>query len=372
MCIRDSFTPLPTGAPEAMWFHFQLHPSPALNATRIRCVLRYFENLLGNHPGADVHGMHPVYRTEQRDWTRCETIARHEREDGQIDASWEVPGDEGPVQVALCYPYTHAQLDQLHADTGEAWTVSGIGVTENGREIQRWYNRGGEPEGSAPGIYCLARQHASETPGSWVLDGFLRHMTEQGSDAPLIWAVPFADPDAVEAGRPGKDSYPWDFNRAWGSKLFPKEHIPEYGSHPMRHEVKCIQHDLVRWTSRCAPKLLLDFHAPVTRDASGIFCFLRDVENGNPNTAHAPWVESIHRHLDPEFLGEPDFQFVRSGRYTSRWNTARLGDFANLALDVPMVNIETPYARSPKHLFTRYAYQTAGRQIAQAVIAQCG
>ncbi len=365
------FAALAVGSPEAIWFHFRVLPPSGGDApVSIRCIMHFYEVLLGNSPGDALEGFHPVFRTESRNWTRCMSIEREVADDGQVRALWEVPGNEGEIRVALSYPYGQSELDQLVGTTSGYWTPTSVGVSESGALLQRLYNHPGQTGGNKPGIYCIARQHAAETPGSWVLDGFLRHIADCGEMAPLVWAVPFADPDAVFAGQPGKDSFPWDFNRAWGSKLFPADVRPEYGSHPMRHEVKCLQHDLVRWRGRCQPCLVLDFHAPVTRDKRGIFSFLRDLDaDGNADAAHAPWVSAIEASLAPHFRANP---FVYSGRYQSRWNTARIGDFVIRALGLPMVTIETPYANATDHTFTIEDYQSAGRQIAGAVMTYSG
>lgn len=230
----------------------------------------------------------------------------------------------------------------------------------------RLSNRRGVPEDDQPGIYCLARQHAAETPGSWVLDGFLRRMDAAGPDAPLVWAVPFADPDGVARGWGGKDRFPFDFNRSWGSKSFPPELKPTLGTHPLRHEIKCLQHDLLRWRTRCNPKLVLDFHAPTVCNAGGIYCYVRDVdEAGQPDATHRPWTEAFERNLEERMRAE---RFVRSGRYPGRWNTARLGDYVNQALKLPEVTFETPYACREDITFTRKDYRTAGANIAEAVM----
>src|SRR5690606_4917902 len=119
------------------------------------------------------------------------------------------------------------------------------------------------------------------------------------------------------------------------------------------------------WRSRCQPRLVLDFHAPVTCHTLGIFAYLRDLPDGRPDAAHAPWIEAIEQALNPLHRAVP---FAHSGRYPSRWNTARLGDFVNHALRLPQVTIETPYAHCRETLLVREDYQTAGRQIADAIM----
>lgn len=359
------FAAVPSGGPEAIWFYLRVVPPNDAPPRVVRCVLHFFENLLGNSPGATTQGFAPVFKTARRDWTRVDSVTREEQPDGQPLIVWEVPGDEGEIHVALSYPYTSDQVDALIRDTAPMITAQPIGLTPDAAPILRLSNSPGRPGDNSPGIYCLARQHASESPGSWVLDGFLRQIAAHDEAAPLVWAVPFADTDGVAAGRPGKDSFPWDFNRAWGSKLFGREKLAEYGSHPMRHEVKCLQHDLLRWSSRCSPRLVLDFHAPVTCQSSGIFVYLRDFQDGKPDAAHAPWVEAIENALDPRYRAMP---FAHSGRYPSRWNTARLGDFVGHALTVPDITVEVPYSHSREALLRREDYQAAGRQIAEAVM----
>lgn len=359
------FAASPGEGPEAVWFHVAIEPG-ASRPARIRAVLHGFENLLGNTTGANTEGLHPVYRTDRSDWRRIERVERIETPDGRVLAAWSVPGDEGRVELALSFPYGPAQLDVLLQDVADVFERVPIGVTSADAWIMRLSNDPGVRGGDRPGIYCLARQHAAEAPGSWVLDGFLRRMAREGAAAPLVWAVPFADLDGVAAGRAGKDRFPWDFNRAWGSKRFPKELHSSMGTHPMRHEVKAIQHDLLRWRERCRPCLVLDFHAPVVCQHGGVYAYLRDVDaEGHPDAAHAPWVAAFRETLDPDLT---DSHFVRVGRYPSRWSTARVGDFATQALNVPQVTFETPYGCARSRIYARDDYQTVGSQIAEAVL----
>ena len=361
------FAAAPTGGPEAVWFHVAIDPGKAL-PTGIRCVLRFFENLLGNRPGQAPDGFRPVYRTEIRDWERVADIRQVTLPDGQRAMEWLVPGNEGRLEVALSYPYACGELRALQYILGNRWSAAGIGLTEQGRTILRLANGTGVPEGTQPGVYCLARQHAAETPGSWVLDGFIRRMDAAGSEAPLVWAVPFADPDGVAQGWAGKDRFPFDFNRSWGSKLFPPELKPTMGTHPLRHEIKCLQHDIVRWMTRCDPNLVLDFHAPTVCHAKGIYCYLRDVDAaGYPDEAHRPWADAFEQAIEGPLRAK---RFVHSGRYPGRWNTARVGDFVNQALHLPEITFEIPYAAAGERIFTRDDYRAAGSHIAAAVMKQ--
>ncbi len=359
------FAPSPGDGPEAIWFYFAIDPGDTATP-RIRCLLHFIENLLGNSTGAGTAGLHPVYRTERQDWTRIESVERIEMPDGRILAGWTVPGDAGRVDVALSYPYGTSQRDELCRDLHGVFDAAPIGLTSAGHAISRLYNRAGAADDDTPGIYCLARQHAAEAPGSWVLDGFLRRMADGGDRAPLVWAVPFADVDGVCSGSAGKDRFPWDFNRAWGSKRFPTELKLEMGTHPMRHEIKALQNDMLRWQTRCRPVLVLDFHAPTICNHSGIYVYVRDLDaEGRPDAAHAPWVDAFRQRIDARLRAD---RFARSGRYPGRWNTARVGDFVNRALGLPEITFETPYGAAGREMFTRETYRAAGSQIAEAVL----
>lgn len=359
------FSPSPKGGPEAMWFYFRLEPGAGRRpGPVIRCVMHGVDCLLGG-TGDVAGGFRPVFRAGKQDWRRVEQLAFPVLPDGRPLVAWEVPADRGPVEVALCYPYGEAELQALTADLAPVFDAGVIGVTGAGRRLLRLANDPGEGGGRRPGIYCLARQHAGETPGSWVLDGFLRQLAAAGDRAPLAWAVPFADPDGVAAGFYGKDAFPWDFNRAWGSKLFPREEYDATGTHPMRYEIGCLQRDMLRWRERCRPRLVIDFHAPGLAETAGIYCYLRDLdEQGRPDPRHRPWVDACEAALGP---GLAAARFARSGRYRSRWETARVGDFANRALGIVHLTFETPYGLVGDGAPDREDYRRAGACLARAV-----
>lgn len=349
------FAASPKGGPEALWFCLDVTPPAAPAPASIRCVLHFADTLLG---GGRAKGFHPVYRTLRQDWQRVETVSESREPDGRLLLSWTVPGNEGTVRVALCYPYGEAERDALIRDLAPVFRCDTIGVTSEGRPLLRLATAGGGEGSDRPGLFCLARQHAGETPGSWMLDGFLRGLAAAGDRAPLTWAVPFADPDGVCAGRYGKDSFPWDFNRAWGFEpgLYGKQ-----GSQPMRYEVRCIQSDLARWMRRCRPRAVLDFHAPGMCETEGIYCFLSTLgPDGQPTEPYRPWCKAFEQALG----GEAAAPFARSGHYHSRWNTARVGDYTEEALKLLAFSFETPYGRSPRA--TRESYQEAGSRLAEA------
>jgi hypothetical protein len=83
----------------------------------------------------------------------------------------------------------------------------------------------------------IARQHAGETPGAWILDGMLEHFSRNPNNRLLIWSIPFADIDGVEGGYYGKDRFPYDLNRAWGHPPIGAELGPDYASGEFRRVI---------------------------------------------------------------------------------------------------------------------------------------
>jgi len=244
------FTPDPHGGPEVLWFCFCLRSTGTDRVSRVRLILEHAHNMLGGHePGH----MRPVVRYAGQDWQRLGSPRVQELPDGRRRVSWEVDAPLSTMDVAYCYPYGQLDVDTLVRETHGYWKADAIGVSQGARPLVRLSNDYGHARGDRPGLYLIARQHSGETPGSWVLDGFMRRVAELGDRAPLVWAVPLAHIDGVVGGDYGKDGFPYDLNRAWGNP-------------PMRHETLVYQRDVQRWIERCRPVLGIDFQ----RDERGV------------------------------------------------------------------------------------------------------
>jgi len=155
----------------------------------------------------------------------------------------------------------------------------------------------------------------------------------------------------------GKDNFPYDLNRAWGQP-------------PMRHEVLVMQHDVRRWTERCAPVLAIDFHAPGACETEGMYTYLpHEDERAAVRQKTIHWATVLGTALAPT-CGAPDFG--RRVGYKSRWNTPMFGTYASESLGIPTLAIETPYSMARDTLFTREAYRDAGGRIAETLLGRVG
>ena len=137
------------------------------------------------------------------DWQRLEAGIVGQLPDGRTCVTWVVGAPPGPpypsyLDVAYCYPYGLPEVEALMRETEGYWQADIIGVSQGGRPLVRLSNAYGQAGGQRPGLYLIARQHSGETPGSWVLDGFLRHLVLLGEAAPLVWSVPLTNIDGVE------------------------------------------------------------------------------------------------------------------------------------------------------------------------------
>jgi len=347
-----TFSADPHGGPCSLWFCFRIHAG-STGPEKVSIGLRNPDTTLG---GGRAEGLRPVLRESDGEWERLSAGTREDLPDGRYLISWEIDRPASYADFALCYPYGPDEVDAVVAETEPTFRGDHIGVSQAGRPIVRLSNDYGEPGGDRPGLYLMARQHSGETPGSWVLDGFLRKIAEMGDDAPLVWAVPLTNIDGVVQGDYGKDNFPWDLNRAWGTP-------------PMRHETNAIMQDVKRWKQRCAPALAIDFHGPGGSEDRGAYAFIPPAKKGYPaSSASRVWADVLGKAAG-DFADEP---FPRVATYASRWDTPGMNDFFSRVLGVPSMCVETPYALAGDILLTRERYRELGARFATAAADELG
>jgi len=343
----------PHGGPECLWFCFRIErrgkKPPA--GGKLRLVLKHSWSMLGvTIPFA----VRPVVRRAGGDWERLGEPAVEELGDGRRLLSWTTKTPKTHLDVAFCYPYGPDEVDGLVADCGGVWRVDTIGVSQKARALTRLSNAYGEQGSERPGIYVIARQHSSETTGSWVLDGFLRHIATLGDDAPMVWAAPLSNIDGVIQGDYGKDNFPYDLNRAWGPA-------------PMRHETLVFQRDVGRWRKRCLPALGIDFHSPGGAERKGVYCFVPDPKLlPEMHRVTVGWAQAVSDALGETYAS--DERFARVADYASRWDTPSFGRYFCETLGLPALCVETSYGMAHELVLTRDHYRDIGKRIAQGVL----
>jgi hypothetical protein len=343
-------TPDPHGGPETMWFRFRARSAQPVPGGRLRLVVAHFGNLLG---GGDPAFCSPVMCPAGGDWIRLGAGRLHALPDGQVEGVWDIDFPHAQAEFALCFPYGTAERDALATEHDGYWTRDVIGVSQQGRPLVRLSNGyGSERDGEKrPGIYTIARQHAGEMPGSWVLHGFLKAFAERRVDDILVWSVPLTNIDGVENGDYGKDNFPYDLNRAWGRP-------------PMRHETLVLQRDMARWKARCNAHAAFDFHAPGLAEHGGIYAFLPPAD-----AALAQQLDRWASVCGRAFGAFADATFARHATYASRWETPTFTRYCVDPLRLPALSFEVPYSFIGSQPLTRADYLRAGRQLADGVIA---
>lgn len=347
-----TFAADPAGGPESLWFYFRLVEKEAgsAHADKVDLTLRFVRNMLGCGSPLDLR---PVLRAGDQNWSRSKAGTVRVAPDGQRSVTWSLPYPDPSIDVALCFPYGRRELNTLVQKSKGYWSVDELGLSQGARPIVRLSNEYGSASGRHPGLYIVARQHAGETPGSWVLDGMLEYFSRTKNNRLVVWAVPFVDVDGVECGFYGKDRFPYDMNRAWTTP-------------PMRHETLAIQRDIEEWRTRCQPLLMLDLHAPGGTESDGIYAYLPcDPEGDAPSREVEKWANVIADGLGPAHAAG---DFKRVVRDPARWETATFSRYAHDSLGIGALILETPYAMCRETVMTQKQYREAGRSIARAIL----
>lgn len=354
-CPEVRFASDPYEGPEALWFCFRLMetaPDPARNS-KVRLTWKHFDNVSG---GSDFTACRPVYQPAGHAWSRLKQGQETRAPDGQREISWLIPHPAPSTDVAFCFPYGTAELQLLLQHYPDYWHSSAIGVSQGGRRIERLYNNIGTPGGTQPGLYIVARQRAGETPGSWVLDGFLQHLAQIRKAGYVVWTVPLADSDGIFRGQYGRDSFPYALDRAWGQL-------------PMRHETLAMRQDVLRWKARCRPILALDLHAPGAGERDGVYACVAGDANNPLAAEETKWCNVLQNELLAEFAAA---DFKRTAKTPARWTTPDFTTFLRIELGVPALSLEIPYALTGENLLTQKSYREIGRRLAVGFLRRHG
>lgn len=336
------------GGPERAWFCFRIaQPRRGRKISQpITLVLKHLQTMRG---GGDPSALQPVVRYAAADWQRLPPGKPAPTDDGRLGAWWTLEPPISFLDVALSYPYGQPDIAALVQETG-SYGVETIGVSEGGRPMLRLANRfGSTRDGRSPGVYLIARQHAGETPGSWVLDGLLRRLAEAGPSTPTVWAVPLVDIDGIEAGRCGRDHPARDHDRAWREP-------------PTRHEAAVLQADAPRWAARCHPRLMLDLHASGVCDVEGFHAKLVGP------TSDEDWAALFRERLD-DLAGDPFGHPVASAAPRAE---GRATHYFAERIGCPAMAIVAPYGRCGARLMNRDDYREAGARLAEGILQRLG
>ena len=349
-----AFASEPRTGPQPLWFHVE---ASGLHGAPVEFVWEHADICLGSV--SELDRLRPVLRADRGEWTRADAVTVEQLPDGRKLVRFNHPGGASSIAAAFCYPYSLPDLDATLAELGPAWERGTIGVTHEGRPIPRLRLSNAKTE-PRPGLYLMARQHSGETPGSWALDGILRHLASDTEEARSlredldVWVCPMVDLDGVVNGDYGKDALPWDYNRAW-------ERLP------MRASVHAIQRDLARFQERTQPRLVVDLHGP-GHSTPGIYVQLPRAERPEQQRLGGLEFAGDLATLTPEL---PAPSLARGTAYASRWNMlSTLGSWVwDFMEGTQCVTVEISYQRLDDEPLTPDGYRDIGRRVIHAAHA---
>ena len=184
----DPKNPIDTAlAPSPRWFYFRM------TGVKGKLIYLNFE---------DTDPLRPLYSYDNVTWERlapCEAAFR------KVSKRFE----RDTVYLAYYQPYTYTYMENRIAQwAGHDWvSVDTIGHSFENRPIYLMHIT---DEGIAPGekkkLWVHARQHPSESPASWLADGFISALVEDTPEGAELrrkidaYIIPITNPDGVANG----------------------------------------------------------------------------------------------------------------------------------------------------------------------------
>lgn len=340
-------------SPQPMWFYFRLADIPE---EEIEFRLENAGRCLGG-----VHSFGPV-----RPVVTCDGANWERMEQGEIDADTGVftfrhrfAGPE--ARVAFCYPYTYSDITAFMARLRESEhaQVDVVGTSGHGRDVYHaLITEDGDPSGKPFGMWMTARHHAGETPGSYVMQGFVDGMLADTETA--AWArrnialniIPAVNVDNCAEGGYGKDEAPRDFNR-------------DYRGPSSRPEVIAIRAAIARWAETHPYQLFLDMHAPAPGEGNFAFLMWRELITDEFFAKRQFLLEAVARNA-PETC---DFSLDRCRELRGESTHPRASTYGQWRDHAAVsMTLETGYHQTDKgHVLTQESYLAYGQSILEAV-----
>lgn len=227
------------------------------------------------------------------------------------------------------------------------------------------YSRQGRPvellhiaSGAGPAkarLFLSSRHHCSEMTATYSLEGILDFFLTNPEPFE-IYAVPFADKDGVENGDQGKNRYPHD-------------HARDYGSKPIYPEVAAIMNLVNEWK----PDFVMDLHCPwlfggdsneqiyfvgpeVPRMDAETRKFAAILEKLAP--ADAPFSMKYYVPFGSEWNGKSNYS---QGMTLVRWSSDL--EFVRCA-----TSMEIPFANAGEVTLTADSFRRFGTALAQSIL----
>jgi predicted deacylase len=206
-------------SPRPLWFYFCVEEAAA---PAVRVDLVNADECFGSR--LEWREARPVFSGDGVHWQRVARANYVEETLRRGYFTFQVPVVGRRTYAAYGYPYTTTDLHRFLLSLPPALPEAELQVETWGRTAE---GRGipgvrlGPTDGAVRRVFVIARQHAGETPASFVVEGLIAALAGDDEEARAARAavefqvVPMVDLDGVFHGRYGKDAPPVDFNRDW-------------------------------------------------------------------------------------------------------------------------------------------------------------
>jgi hypothetical protein len=204
-----------------------------------------------------------TYSTDGRTWKHT---AEGQKQDKVMH--YELMPGAASVMVAWGPPYPPGKATEAVKDAASraAWAVEKeLCKSREGRSVPMLHiSEGDRTAAQRFGIWVEARQHAWESGGSWVCQGFMDWIMSDEMEAQWlrqnaeIFIVPVMDIDNTATGNGGKEGLPHDHNRDWTAD-------------PHWNEVAAAQRLITELASEGRIDVFLDLHNPAPNDKEAHF-----------------------------------------------------------------------------------------------------
>ncbi|MFP4106559.1 MAG: M14-type cytosolic carboxypeptidase [Phycisphaerae bacterium] len=338
----------PRNCPQAMWFHFRLD---GLDGSPVRLVLSNAAQTLG---GPNWSLNRPVWKPSGGRWRRTEKALPVDSPSARLQWAWDLPAGHRRIEFAHCFPYQPADLTKSLAEIESGlFQRETLGLSMGSNELELLFHD--RPSTAKPAVLLTARHHAGETPGSWVLDGLLRHLSDNPSLLERVsWrVVPFVNIDDVVSGSYGKD---------------PTEHDCNRGYHPLlRPECAAVADEAQRLKHESRSLILVDLHAPSHREAT-VFIPRRGWDLVSEINPIAEEIADRFNAAVPEDIRSPVAHRTPRPSQPSRHQGMTATRWAQEVLKIESVSVEISYQGNGRRFYEIGDYHRVGAALTDTLV----
>jgi hypothetical protein len=205
---------------QATWFYFRMDNVQERDLTIT--FTGYFPSEYNDRPGSAMNSEpRPVFSFDDEHWMHFSELAW---DNVKKEQTVHLHPKTKSVWFALVPPYTHTRLRHLLEEISASphARIEVVGKSVLGRDLQVvTITDFATPDAEKKTIWLQARDHAWESPTSFVAEGALKFAVSDDSAAQalrqkyILMFTPMMDPDGSALGRVRFNANGWDFNRHW-------------------------------------------------------------------------------------------------------------------------------------------------------------